>query len=451
MTVDLEYVPTSQDALPTVLFDNILTRGTYIGTGASGNAGLNPTNALDEGTTKVWDINVLSGSLAVDLGGPVSANAFGVVAHDLFTKGCLVTLQTSTTGTGSWVSRTVTYPKDNGTLLTLFNSVSSRYWRVVVNRRVFWQQTEDFSDATWAKLGLTVATNSFESPILTPTADKLVENSSTSEHYIEQGITVASGSNYTMSVYVKSDGTSDRRIVLRTLDSGGNNIIRMDLATGIITTATNTSITASGKDTLSNGWYRFWMRFNAVSSGNARLLIQMSNAAGTLSYLGDGTSGVVLWGAQFEQSLDAGPGPYVPVTTFTAMGTPKIGVIMLGNKLVFPAGVLPPYKPVWLSQTYELMTSTTLGGQFIGNKVKRQGGETQISLASFSRSFGENDIQDFRESYNLGKAFIFAAGPSVFPNDVGYCWRKENSIMSPVFDENGSWMSASMEVYTYGQ
>lgn len=130
---------------------------------------------------------------------------------------------------------------------------------------------------------------------------------------------------------------------------------------------------------------------------------------------------------------------------------PAIGVAMIGTRFNFPAGVKPPYTPVWLSQTYELLTSNTIGGQFMGNKVNRKGGMTSINLVSLERGFAESNLLAFREHYNLGKAFVWAAGPSIFSKDVGYVWRTEGSVMSPTFDETGSWMSVSMEVMAYGE
>lgn len=136
---------------------------------------------------------------------------------------------------------------------------------------------------------------------------------------------------------------------------------------------------------------------------------------------------------------------------FTGGTAPIVGVAMAGARFNFPAGVVAPYKPVWLSQTYELLTSTTLGGQFLGNRVLRTGGQTTINLVAVNRTFGETTILPFREHYNSGKAFVWAAGPSVFSKDVGYVWRTEGSVLAPTFDETGIWMSVGMEVYAYGE
>jgi hypothetical protein len=130
---------------------------------------------------------------------------------------------------------------------------------------------------------------------------------------------------------------------------------------------------------------------------------------------------------------------------------PAIGVAMIGSRFNLPAGVKPPYTPVWLSQTYELLTANTMGGQFLGNKINRKGGMTSINLVSVERGFAEGTLLPFREHYNLGKAFVWASGPSIFTKDVGYVWRTNDSVMAPTFDENGSWMSVSMEVNAYGE
>jgi hypothetical protein len=130
---------------------------------------------------------------------------------------------------------------------------------------------------------------------------------------------------------------------------------------------------------------------------------------------------------------------------------PYISVIFVGPRFNFPAGVMPPYAPAWLSRDYELLTANTIGGQFIGNRVLRQGGSTVINLVAVSRAFGESTLLPFRDHYNTGKAFVWASGPSIFTKDVAYVWRKENSIMTPTFDQDGIWMRVGMEVYIYGE
>ena len=130
---------------------------------------------------------------------------------------------------------------------------------------------------------------------------------------------------------------------------------------------------------------------------------------------------------------------------------PILGPCLLGDRFVFPGGVMPPYTPIWQAQNVELLQAKTLGGQFVGNRVLRKGAETAISLVSVSKTFAESTIQPFKEWYNAGHAFLWASGPSVFTNDVGYVWRKPNAEMKPTFTETGNWVKLTMEVEGYVQ
>lgn len=135
----------------------------------------------------------------------------------------------------------------------------------------------------------------------------------------------------------------------------------------------------------------------------------------------------------------------------TGSTIPYIGIISIGQRLVLPGGVKPGYTPIWQAQKVELLQSKSLGGQFLGNRILRQGAETSIGLVSFSRTFAEADLQSFKGWYNGGHAFIWASGPSVFTKDVGYCWRKPNAEMRPTFTETGNWVDVTMEVEAYVQ
>lgn len=130
-------------------------------------------------------------------------------------------------------------------------------------------------------------------------------------------------------------------------------------------------------------------------------------------------------------------------------GSLFVGVLMLGARLVFPGGVRPPYSPLWLSQDVELLVSQTMSGQFITNREIRRGASTQISLVAFERNFVEEDLLPFKNHYDSGKAFIWAAGPCVFDKDVSYAWRQSGAEMKPTFDETGNWMSVTMSVEGY--
>lgn len=128
---------------------------------------------------------------------------------------------------------------------------------------------------------------------------------------------------------------------------------------------------------------------------------------------------------------------------------PIVGVFIGGERFVFPGGVKAPYTPIWQSQSVELLQSMSLNGQFLGNRVIRKGAMTQINLTAVERTFAEGDLQPFRKHYNDGQAFVWAAGPLIFPNDVAYCWRRPGAEMKPTFDQDGVWMAVGMEIEAY--
>jgi hypothetical protein len=164
---------------------------------------------------------------------------------------------------------------------------------------------------TWIQFGTTVSSNTATAPDGTLTADKLIDTANNIEHGIYQN-TTTSGS-HTFSVFAKA---VERRYVVLRKDSSPL-IAVFDLQTGTVT-QTDAGVTAS-ITAYPNGWYRCSM--TCTSTGNS--VIKLSDVAtGVLSnstYLGNG-GGVLLWGAQLEQSSTVGE--YIP-TTSTINSAPR--------------------------------------------------------------------------------------------------------------------------------
>jgi hypothetical protein len=108
------------------------------------------------------------------------------------------------------------------------------------------------------------------------------------------------GRVYTLSIYAKS--AERTQFILFHEETAGRVGINVDLATG---TTSNYSIapTSSFITSVGNGWYRVGFTFTATQTGSSVLdLCRMKNGAGNATYIGDGTSGMYLWGAQLEES-----------------------------------------------------------------------------------------------------------------------------------------------------
>ena len=158
--------------------------------------------------------------------------------------------------------------------------------------------TQQFDNAAWTKSNATVTANATIAPDGTFTADKLVETTATATHSCRNTATVTASTTYTLTVYAKA-GERTWIAVDPVSPSVSNNITFFNLSNGTIGTsaAGNTAaITDAG-----NGWYRCTVtRTTAVGQITCFAQFAPASADNTVSYLGDGTSGLFLWGAQFE-------------------------------------------------------------------------------------------------------------------------------------------------------
>lgn len=167
------------------------------------------------------------------------------------------------------------------------------------------QSQQFFSSGTaWVPLN---ATGSVEDSAIAPdgttTADLLIASTTNGGHRLRQTIGVAA--TYTFSVYVKPSGYN----FVSLNDGLFTNYATFNLSTGAVSstggTATNAAITSAA-----NGYYRCSVTVPLGTSGPH--IFVMSDAV-TNSFVGDGVSGLLLWGAQLEQrsSLTA----YTPTAT----------------------------------------------------------------------------------------------------------------------------------------
>ncbi len=155
--------------------------------------------------------------------------------------------------------------------------------------------SEAFDNAAWNKSQSTVTSNSIIAPNGTQAADTVTPTAVSGLHNVSDAAAVTSGTTYTFSVYAKANGYS--RVTLDFQDGffGASAVAEFNLQNGTIATASDgtDSITDVG-----NGWYRITSSCVATSSGDATFYCQVHD--GTVSFTGDGYSGVFFWGAQLE-------------------------------------------------------------------------------------------------------------------------------------------------------
>lgn len=173
-------------------------------------------------------------------------------------------------------------------------------------------QSQTFQ-TTWSRVNILAfgsgsTVDAAAAPDVTTTADLITEDTTaTTQHRLDQTITVANATAHTFSIYAKANG---RHIWLRLATSTTVANATFDLTAGTVAATIAGSATI---EALANGWYRCTITGTSDSTtAICRVnLIQTNNS--TADYTGNGTSGVYLWGAQLEAA--SFPSSYIPTTT----------------------------------------------------------------------------------------------------------------------------------------
>jgi hypothetical protein len=168
--------------------------------------------------------------------------------------------------------------------------------------------SEAFDNAAWTKSAASIVTGAQANPVNGLfNAQKLMENTAAAtQHYTRQLLTpVVSGPIATLSIYAKA---GERRYI-GLLEGFSNKGQYFDLQTGtvggiLVGAPSSASITAVG-----NGWYRCSIT-TPVTSTTISQELYLSATGTSISYTGDGNSGVYIYGAMLSNS--ASLDPYVP-------------------------------------------------------------------------------------------------------------------------------------------
>jgi hypothetical protein len=167
--------------------------------------------------------------------------------------------------------------------------------------------SEDISQVIWAKTNLnTTGIPPYLDVEIAPdgltTADKIIENITSGTHQCSrQNLTIINATSYNTSVYVKQGERTKVQIISNI--SGTTQTCDVDLTNGNISNngfANTPVVTAEA-----NGWYRFSVTIISGSTAVNSIGVRLMNP--TTSYLGDGTSGAYIWGAQLSQSSSVLP------------------------------------------------------------------------------------------------------------------------------------------------
>ena len=194
-------------------------------------------------------------------------------------------------------------------------------------RRNLFTNTEALNLSPWEHItmlpyGSGSVVDATYAPDGTLTAELLTEDNTFGAHGTgSRGFII--GQDHVASIHAKEAPGAKRYL---TITVGGSPVfVTFDLETGAYLTASVPPVAGeAGAVKLDNGWWRCWVRATPTSSGVTRFRLNNSFRVSGLSYTGDNTSGMYMWGGQLE--LGNTLTDYQPVgTTWTGnpYGTPN--------------------------------------------------------------------------------------------------------------------------------
>ena len=170
-------------------------------------------------------------------------------------------------------------------------------------RKNFLLYSQDVSQSNWTKSNTSIPNNTIEAPNNTSTAQAITGAANTSVRETKQTVNIVAGTTYTYSVHIKAGNFSHVRLFI----TDGSVVRSQDFncSTGAVGTSHNLSSAGVLVRALDNGWFRFSITFQCVTSSEEAPIGTFAMAANNTTNVQVAVSGTVLinvWGQQFEES-----------------------------------------------------------------------------------------------------------------------------------------------------
>jgi hypothetical protein len=276
-------------------------------------------------------------------------------------------------------------------------------------RTNFALRSEELNISPWGYSNVTVTANATTAPYGGSTADNVVESSDAvaSFHSITQQITgLANNTVYTISLFLKQSGRSRARVSL--LNKNGDNPGAIfDLAAGVVVSEL-VGVISSNIEDAGNGWYRCVITANSASGATTpQLRLWPADTSNNIQYIGDGVSGLFVWGAQLEAAPT--PSSYIPTSGST--------VTRAADVLTIPAANLP-YNSTALSIQMDGRVTYADEGIFSTAVGVRWQKDAQNRIVTFDLSTNSTDTGVVFFSQEAADVYDFVGTGNVLSPDI---------------------------------
>lgn len=307
----------------------------------------------------------------------------------------------------------------SGVLRTDFDPSTGEFlgWLLEGSSTNIFPYSEQFDNAVWVKAGATTSANAAVAPDGTTTADKLIEDTSAdaTHHAYQSSGTLVVGTSYSWSVFMKAaertkvslrPGTSSRFTAQGTFD----------LATGEATASYGTATIKK----YPNGWYRCTISGVANDTTATGIAIRLLSDEGLNTYTGNGTSGIYVWGAQFE-ALGASTS-YIPTIATAATRAADVVYMDITDTRIKEAGCLfveGNWTPTSQNQVMAILSDQSNTNRLMIRRVSLGLGMSIVSdNTEVVSRYGELVTTKSRYAMTWGSAFNAAANGTIVGEEL---------------------------------